>query len=129
MKKDFTEWHRLKTLTNNDYLSPLFQEREIWWCSIGQNIGHEEDGKNQLFERPVLIFHKFNNEMFWGVAITSKEKYGKYDYLFSFRGRKRTLLLSQLRIFSAQRLIRRIGKIKMAKFIRIRNAYIELLKN
>ncbi len=30
------------------------------WCSIGINVGDEEDGKNELYERPVLVIKKFN---------------------------------------------------------------------
>ena len=54
--KDFDSWNKEKKGLENvghDILS--FHEREIWWCSIGINLGDEQDGKNELFERPVLI--------------------------------------------------------------------------
>ena len=42
---------------------PTIKERDIWWCSIGVNIGDEIDGKNELFHRPVLILKKFSSEL------------------------------------------------------------------
>lgn len=35
--------------------SLYFKERQIWWASIGQNIGVEANGKNKKYERPVII--------------------------------------------------------------------------
>jgi hypothetical protein len=86
MEKDFWKWHSLKSEIEKQIPSPLFYEREIWWCSVGANVGAEEDGKNDPFERPVLVLRKFNRDMFWGIPITSKEKYGEYYYPFSLHG-------------------------------------------
>ncbi len=41
MSKDFSQWHLIKTIIENEYHGPLFREREIWWCSIGTNVGFE----------------------------------------------------------------------------------------
>ena len=30
--------------------TPTFQEREIWWCSVCVNVGHEMDGKLKIDE-------------------------------------------------------------------------------
>ncbi len=54
MQKDFPGWHRQKEQLHAQHQTPTFQEREIWWCSVGMNIGHEMDGKNQFYNRPVL---------------------------------------------------------------------------
>jgi len=72
MNKDYGQWHYLKSKIEIDTPSPQFRELEIWWCSLGKNVGTEEDGKNNLFERPVLIFRKFNKEIFWGLPLTSR---------------------------------------------------------
>ena len=78
---------------------------------MGINIGFETDGKNEKFERPVLIIKVFNGEVIWILPLTSKEKIGKYYYLFKFAGRKSTAILSQLRLISSKRLLRKIGKL------------------
>lgn len=63
----------------------LFNEREIWWCSIGENIGFEGDGKNDMFERPVLILKKYNAEVFFGAPLTTstKEHPLRYPYMIN----------------------------------------------
>lgn len=43
MKKDFNSWSQLKQKIDSQEKFPYFEEREIWWCSIGLNIGHEEN--------------------------------------------------------------------------------------
>ncbi len=48
--KNFLDWFTLKPKLDQKNIRPLFNEREIWWCSIGINIGCETDGKNQLHE-------------------------------------------------------------------------------
>jgi hypothetical protein len=48
MQKDFPGWHYHKERLHAQHHTPTFQEREIWWCSVGVNIGHEMDGKNQF---------------------------------------------------------------------------------
>jgi mRNA interferase MazF len=58
MKKDFRKWHFRKKLVHESKNIPYFYEREIWWCSIGLNVGYEQDGKNDNFERPVLVLKK-----------------------------------------------------------------------
>lgn len=70
----FDEWNIQKQEINLREKLVLFREREIWWCSIGKNIGAEQDGKNEFFERPVLVCKKYNNEQFFGFPLTSKNR-------------------------------------------------------
>ena len=119
MLKDYEEWHRLKSEIEAKNSMPFFREGEIWWCSLGLNIGTEEDGKNNLFERPVLVFHKFNKDMFFGLPMSSVKKFGKYDCSILLHNRERTILISQMRTLSAKRLIRRIGRLRQKKFLRV----------
>ncbi|MBI2631282.1 type II toxin-antitoxin system PemK/MazF family toxin [Candidatus Nomurabacteria bacterium] len=110
MEKDFDKWNtKKKELSNGERV--YFHKGDIWFASIGKNIGDEEDGKNSDFERPVLIVRKFNNNIFLGVPLTSNEnKEGKYYHkLISFSGS--TAILSQVRLFDAKRLLRNIGKL------------------
>ncbi len=87
MKKDFQNWHNKKSQINNIEKRPFFHEREVWFCYFGTNIGFEQDGDREDFQRPVLIVRKFNNEIFWSVPLTkSKHKINKNNekYYFSF---------------------------------------------
>lgn len=63
--KDFGGWIKLKEQINEGgNRPPSYKERQIWWMSVGVNIGFEEDGKGTQYSRPVLIVKGFNKELF-----------------------------------------------------------------
>jgi len=128
MNKDFQKWHTLKSEIDAKHKSPLFRKQEIWWCSLGANVGFEEDGKNELFERPVLVFRKFNKELFLGLPMTSKKKEGKYYCAINLHDIGRSAILSQIRVLSGKRLIRRLGKLSDKQFFALENSFILIIK-
>lgn len=109
MDKDFAGWHRLKVHLNGQNEFPSIRQRDIWWCSVGINIGHEVDGKSALYSRPVLIVRKFNQYLFLGVPLTTKIKENLYYHLIHFQGRQQCVMLSQLRLWEGRRLTRKLG--------------------
>jgi mRNA interferase MazF len=56
--KKFDDWIEDKKHINQKTKLVTFKKGDIWWASIGVNIGSEIDGKNSEFERPVLIIKK-----------------------------------------------------------------------
>jgi len=129
MTKNYSSWHKLKTRIENQHRGKLFHEREIWWCSLGANIGFEQDGKNKNYERPVLVIRKFNKGMLWGLPLTSIEKHNKFHYFLKLKNKMPSwIILSQLRVLSSKRLIRRIVRINENTFYEIEKKTIELLK-
>ena len=126
--KDFDTWNDLKkSLQTAAEKQFHFCEREIWWCSLGNNLGYEQDGKNLLYERPVLIFKKFNKYVSWVLPLTSKNRTGKYYAEIIHGGHTSTVLLSQLRLISSKRLNRIMGKISAFQFSKIRELLLALL--
>jgi mRNA interferase MazF len=117
MKKDFQDWHNRKSTIDAIEKRPFFHEREIWFCYLGVNVGFEQDGIGRDFLRPVIIFRKFNNEIFWAVPLTKSDgknikKSKKFYYSFSFiSGVTSIAILSQIRLIDARRLSRHIGSI------------------
>lgn len=75
MEKDFDSWNNLKKNINNRDLI-YTSEREVWFCSVGLNVGSEQDGKNENYERPVLVIKKVTLNTFIGVPLTSNKKKG-----------------------------------------------------
>ena len=120
MNKDFNSWNKLKQNIDKQNHVPFFKEREIWWCSIGANVGHEQNGKNDKFNRPVLIVKKFNNRLFWGVPITTQIKENKHYHLFQFKGQKQCAMLTQMRLWDANRITGKMGRIGEQEFNRIK---------
>ncbi|MCK9351842.1 MAG: type II toxin-antitoxin system PemK/MazF family toxin [Candidatus Paceibacterota bacterium] len=122
MKKDFQKWHTQKEKLNEKENRLFFHVREIWYCSLGANVGFETDGKGEDFLRPVVIVRKFNNEIFWAIPLTKSnksisEKSEKYYFSFSFVPEINSLaVLSQLRLVDASRLTRHVGEIREAEF-------------
>ncbi len=74
--KNFDKWSVLKKHINTFEKVPTIKERDIWWCSLGVNIGNEMDGKNELFHRPVIILKKLSHDLCLVAPITSKLKNG-----------------------------------------------------
>ncbi len=107
MEKDFIEWHHLKTRLQRRERGLFFAERQIWICSVGLNIGHEEDGRGEQFLRPVIIFKKFTSALFWGIPLTTSKRRGRFGYGFFLKGRSMIALLDQMRVFDGKRILRR----------------------
>jgi len=119
MEKDYDNWNiNKKRLSISDRV--YFRKGDIWFASIGKNIGDEEDGKNPNFERPILIIRKFNNNIFLGIPITSQEKEGKYYYKINSSNNNSTAILSQVRLLDAKRLLRFIKRIDNKEVIEIK---------
>jgi mRNA interferase MazF len=122
MQKDFKNWHNKKEVLDKGLIRPFFHEREIWFCSLGANVGYEQDGNGEDFQRPVIILKKFNNEIFWGIPLTKlKRKINKnsdkYYFIFSFiKDVKSAAILSQIRLIDGKRLSRVIGFIAKDEF-------------
>lgn len=118
--KEFDKWNELKKNLHLRDEEILFHEREVWWCSLGVNIGYEEDGKNKLFERPVLVIKKFNKFVLWILPLTRSKKSGGYYYKIA-QGNEddSVVILSQLRLISSKRLLRKMRMIEKQEFTEI----------
>ncbi len=119
--KDFDQWNEKKKKIHDRNDLILFHEREIWWCALGVNIGFEQDGKNENFERPVLILSKFNREVLWAVPLTRRQKNNKYYFNINHQATDSWVILSQVKLISSRRLLRRTGALSEDKFKEVVN--------
>lgn len=129
--KDLDQWNEQKKKIEKRNMSHVyFNEKEIWWCVLGLNIGVEEDGKQSggggYFMRPVLIHKKFNGRMIYILPISSEIREDQFHFTFSYRQRHCSVLLSQGRIISTKRLMRRIDKMLPADFIACKEKWLAL---
>ena len=126
--KDFSAWNEMKQALHNSTESHAsYHEREIWWCALGANIGSEDDGKNEHFERPVLIFRKFGGKISWIIPISSQPCVeDRFQCPVFIQGMKRTARIHQMRLISHKRLLRYIDYISMDDFSRIRKMFADL---
>jgi mRNA-degrading endonuclease toxin of MazEF toxin-antitoxin module len=127
--KRFRAWHKLKYKIHfNDNIPAGYKEREIWWVSLGNNVGVEEDGKGDMFNRPVLIIRGFSKYQFWGVPLSTTAKTGKYYYKFVVNGKVSTALLSQLRVLDTKRFINKYGMVNTRDFTALKRKLKEFLE-
>lgn len=109
-KKDFDKWNFIKkSLDENKNQVQFFCEKEIWWCVLGVNIGSEQDGKGNLYIRPVYIIKKINSRTFLGIPLTKKLKEDKTHLSFYFNYDLSTALIAQIKVFDKGRLVEKIG--------------------
>jgi mRNA interferase MazF len=74
MHKDFNRWNEDKKTIERATFIDFVHMREVWWCTLGVNLGREQDGNEEFFERPVLVIRKFNQDMVLVVPLTSQPK-------------------------------------------------------
>ncbi len=118
MEKDFDSWNELKKKI--DVRNPIYvSERDIWFCSVGLNVGSEQSGKNELFERPVLVIKKVTINTFIGMPLTSNKKKG--SWYVEIESTNSSAIISQIKLFDTRRLARKIGFISVEEFEIIKN--------
>ena len=128
-EKDFQKWHDVKHEIHRAKERRFYHEREVWWCSIGANVGFEQDGKGPDFDRPVLIIKGFSRQVFLCVPLTTKIKEGKYYHDISLGdGVRRMVILSQIRLIDSKRLQEKVTMIDESQFLKIKQAVIRLME-
>ncbi|MEK7117354.1 MAG: type II toxin-antitoxin system PemK/MazF family toxin [Patescibacteria group bacterium] len=122
--KIFVSWTKLKVKIHLSERKVYPKVREIWWVSIGQNIGVEINGKNENFERPVLVIKVFNNLSVLVAPISSAVKEDKYCIQFiNENGEKNVINMSQIRSMSTKRFIRKVGNLKIEDFEKVKGLF------
>ena len=117
----FDEWNEVKQKTHNTFRQVGFKQRDIFWLRAGQNIGSEEYGKGNEFQRPVLIVKKLTNNLFVGIPLTSKLKdNSNYFHVISYKSKKKYIensaMILQLKTFDKKRLMGKIGVLNQNQF-------------
>ena len=125
--KDFINWHKLKNIIEKKEKRLNFQIRDVLFCSIGENVGFEQDGRGEEFLRPVVVIKKFNKEIFFGVPLTKTNKKGKYYFGFNLNNKISVAILSQVRLFDAKRIKYKIGMISEKNFNDLKEKIRQLL--
>jgi mRNA interferase MazF len=131
MIKNFPAWHAIKQrIDNAAHALRGYKERDVWWVSVGHNVGFEEEAKGTSFSRPVLVVKGFSQQIFWGIPLTSKRHTGKYYYLLTVRGQTMPsiALLSQLSVFDTKRMTTKHGTIEESDFMEIKRQLRSFLR-
>ena len=131
-ESQFDDWNSTKKKSHYKENNVGFKEREIFWARIGQNIGAEEFGKGNEFQRPILIIRKLTAPIFIGIPLTSTVKDNDYFHAFEYETKRgkvsSTAMILQLKTFDKKRLMTRIGMLNKEDFEKVvektRNLFI-----
>lgn len=127
MKKVFDGWNKKKKELN-DQKSTFYKEREIRWCSIGINIGFEQDGSTDSYKRPVLILKGFSRNVCLILPLTTSLKKNPYHiYIGEIENKKSFAITSQIKLIDTKRLHDKIYNLNKEKFEEIRKAVRDLI--
>ncbi|MFA4975241.1 MAG: type II toxin-antitoxin system PemK/MazF family toxin [Candidatus Paceibacterota bacterium] len=136
---EFVKWVKVKVRIHiADNLNLSYKQRDIWWANVGLNVGSEQNGKDEEFQRPVLVLRKFGQHIFWAIPLTSQKKDNKYHIEIKYKeyyenivgeliseDKEGRIILNQLKTMSSKRLIRKIGVMSEEDF----NVIREKIKN
>lgn len=124
----FDQWCALKRKTHNFTDKHFFREGDVLFMRMGKNVGFEQDGKGYDFARPVLVVRKFNQDVFFGIALTThQKKHPLYVSIGFIDGLENIAILSQCRLYDQRRAIRKIGHVPVAVLRAVRQALREAL--
>lgn len=127
-RKDFDNWNIEKQRIDSSEAGKLYHERQIWWCSLGVNIGSEQDGTGASYQRPVLILKGMSRTTCYVIPLTTSNKKHKLRLSLGLvDGKEAYALISQIKLIDTKRLVNKIGFLNKEKFSAIRKAVKELL--
>lgn len=125
--KRFLEWISVKSrLHYGNQKPPLVSEGEIWWASLGENIGREINGKDSSFTRPVFIFKKLATDFYHIIPLTSQIHHGSWYVEYVHEGVIGIACLHQARSIDYRRIHRKMGKLENMNIEKIRKGFAEL---
>mgnify|MGYP003394788232 CR=1 FL=1 len=102
-------------------VEPFYQSREVW------SYTHIDPQTKQVGEKPVLVFRKASEGMFWGLPLAKTKRNGKVLYVPRLRNGKKVPALSQMRTLKAARLVRKLGTADAKEFGALNNAVVRVL--
>src|SRR3989338_6574598 len=123
--KTLQDWCKLKSVLWRKETKIIFKQGDIWWCSLGINLGEEMFGKGEKFRRPVLVFRKLTGNSFLGLPITKQEKRGSWYVEITIHKEKRWIMLNQARILDKKRLTNRIGELDGVDFKKVKAEFLK----
>jgi len=127
MLKDFDKWNEKKKYLDTAKRTLLFKEGEIWWCSIGINVGEEVYGKGEYFRRPVVILRKLSQNSCIVMPTTTKERDGSWYHHLNIKNKDRWVMMNQVRLISANRLWVRESALSQEEFEGLKKSVATLL--
>lgn len=127
--KDFTGWINIKKkLHDKEHKPPFVSEGDIWWTSLGENVGSEVNGKSEIFSRPVIILKKLAHGFYFVVPTSTKLNKGTWYIPFRHKEIDSVACLHQARAIDYRRLSSKLGTLDNNDFKDIKEGFRSLYK-
>lgn len=127
--KSFDKWNIQKQKIHTIKQNKRYHAGDVWWCNLGQNVGFEQNGTGNDFDRPVLVIKGFNKKVCLIVPLTTKAKENKFYYNIGLVENKNAFaILSQIRLVDTKRLENKISYINIDKLNKIKKAIWDLIR-
>ncbi len=124
--KDFVDWVTVKRTLNSINVPFPFFEREVWWASLGENIGFELDGKSPDYSRPIIILKVFSENNLFYTPLTTTKCCKNRPFFFDvgeiIPGKKSRASLSHTSSMDGRRLLKKIGMLEESTFVTLKEA-------
>jgi mRNA-degrading endonuclease toxin of MazEF toxin-antitoxin module len=106
----FDEWNDEKQRIDGKTSHPPFVSvGDIWWISIGKNVGTEINGKSNRYTRPAVILRKLKHDFYLIAPTTSQSKHGSWYVSVRHGNTTMSVCLHQIRTIDYRRVWSRIG--------------------
>jgi mRNA-degrading endonuclease toxin of MazEF toxin-antitoxin module len=126
--KDFDGWSGEKKRMHASEENKLYREREMWWCSLGTNVGFRARWNWRRTSAPVLILRSMSRNTCYVVPLTTSLKRHKYRIdIGEVEGKRAVAIMSQMRLIDTKRLVNKLGFLNQNIFAVVRKAAKELL--
>jgi len=102
-------------------IEPIYKTREVWVYT------HIDPVTRRTSEKPVLIFRKASDGMFWGLPLTATRAKGKTIYVPRLKNGRKVSPLAQMRTLKAERLVKRLGEASEKEFNALRSIVVRRL--
>lgn len=128
MQENFDIWNKQKKIIDiYEFKDFNIHVREIWWCSLGVNIGSEQNGVGEYFERPVLVLRRLSATTFLVLPLSTKEKIEDFQYKIIVNNIIGYVLLDQIRVIDKRRFMRMVEYLNKEDFENTLQKFIGLL--
>jgi mRNA interferase MazF len=125
--KKFLEWIGLKEkLHATDHQPPHVSERDVWWVSLGENVGSEMNGKSDKFSRPALVVKKLARTFYLVAPTTTQKKEGSWFVRVTLGGVDEYICLNQIRTVDYRRLHSKLGQLDTEDFGKVKEGFKNL---
>jgi mRNA interferase MazF len=118
----YDDWNKQKKKLADGDKKIFFKEGEIWWCSLGMNLGEEVYGKGKLFRSPVLVLRKVTGSSCVVLPTTSQKKSGSWYQSINVDGVERFVMMHQIRFITTKRFESRVASMSQKEFQELKNA-------